>query len=264
MAGGRGKWLGLALLAAGHAASAAAQAGDRFSAWDVQLLHGTRYAEVDVDHTISRGQVTFENASGWGWGSSYFFVECWRSYSAADSNATEVYGEWYPSASLRALAGKGPGRGLIRDVSLTLAVNAGVRSTGVQTRVLLPGVTVDFSVPGFKLLSLGAYAFVDRSTIDGHSFGADATGFQITPSWAVPFQIGGASFHFDGFADYISAHGESARQILTQPQLKLDLSALFGRPGTLLVGVEWQVWRNKYGVRGLNDNVPQALVLWNL
>jgi hypothetical protein len=68
---------------------------------------------------------------------------------------------------------------------------------------------------------------------------------------------------FDGFADYIGEHGELEYQFLAQPQLKIDASAAWGREGELFVGVEWQVWQNKYGVRGLDESVPQVLVLWN-
>ena len=121
-------------------------------------------------------------------GSSYAFVECIRSYSAADQNATEVYAEWYPSASLRSLTGRAPGEGFVRDVSVTLAINAGVKSTGPQTLAFLPGLTAEFAIPGFKFFTLGVYAFVDRSTFEGEDFGAHGTSFQITPSWSFPFR----------------------------------------------------------------------------
>ncbi|MBI2212499.1 MAG: hypothetical protein HYU52_02540 [Acidobacteria bacterium] len=245
------------------AVDARAQAGDPFTDWNVQLLYGTNYSEPDIGREISKGLVTFENAAGWTWGSSYGFVEVLRSYSAADENATEVYGEWYPSASLRALSRHAPGEGFVRDVSLTFAVNAGTKSTGPQALALLPGVTAELSIPGFRLATLGVYAYVDRSKFEGEEFGAHGTSFQITPSWSVPFKLGRAALVFDGFADYIGEHGELEYQVLAQPQLKIDVSPLWGSEGQLLLGVEWQLWRNKYGVRGLDESVPQVLVLWN-
>jgi nucleoside-specific outer membrane channel protein Tsx len=128
---------------------------------------------------------------------------------------------------------------------------------------MLPGFTAELSIPGFRFFTLGAYAYIDRSKFEGEEFGARGTSFQVTPSWSVPFKLGRASFVFDGFADYIGAHGELEHQFLAQPQLKVDASPLWGREGKLFVGVEWQVWQNKYGVRGLDESVPQALVLWN-
>lgn len=256
--------LAVAMLLFGLCGSSAfAQAGEPFSDWDVQLLYGTSFNEPDVDGDISKGLVTFENAAGWKWGSSYAFVDLLRSYSAADQDATEVYGEWYPSASLRALSGRSPGDGFVRDVSVTLALNAGVRSTGPQAFVMLPGFTADLAVPGFKFFTLGVYAYIDRSKFEGEEFGARGTSFQITPSWSVPFHVGRASFVLDGFADYIGSHGELDYQFLAQPQLKIDASPLWGKEGQLFVGVEWQVWQNKYGVSGLDESVPQVLVFWN-
>lgn len=240
------------------------QAQDSFSAWDVQFLYGTSFQEPEISSDIPKALLTFENAAAWNWGSSYFFVDCLRSFSKADSDATEVYAEWYPSFSLRHMTGRGPGTGFIRDVSLTPAVNAGTRSTGPQTLVFLPGVTIDLTVPHFKYLTLQALAYIDRSDFNGEDFGAHATSFQITPSWSLPFRVGKIDFTFDGFGDYIGKHGVASSQILLQPQFKFDLSAAWHRPGKVLVGVEWQVWRNKYGVQDLNESVPQALVFWNL
>ena len=256
-------WIGAAVLAVLVAPDSFAQAGEPFTDWNVQLLYGTNYSEPGIDDEISKGLVTVENAAGWKWGSSYGFVEVLRSYSAADDNATEVYGEWYPSASLRSLSGRGPGDGFVRDVSVTLALNAGTKSTGPQTLAMLPGITADLAVPGFKFFTLGVYAYIDRSKFEGEEFGARGTSFQVTPSWSVPFRVGRASFVFDGFADYIGEHGELEYQFLAQPQLKIDASPLWGREGQVFIGVEWQVWQNKYGVRGLDESVPQALILWN-
>lgn len=256
-------WIGAAVLTVLFAVDSRAQAGEPFTDWNVQLLYSTAFSEPGIDDEISKGLVTFENAAGWKWGSSYAFVEVLRSYSAADDDATEVYGEWYPSASLRSLSGRGPGDGFVRDVSLTLALNAGTKSTGPQALAMLPGITADLAVPGFKFFTLGVYAYIDRSKFEGEEFGARGTSFQVTPSWSMPFRVGRASFVFDGFADYIGEHGELEYQFLAQPQLKIDASPLWGREGQVYIGVEWQVWQNKYGVRGLDESAPQALVLWN-
>ena len=237
---------------------------DSFSAWDVQFLYGASYREPDVQPNIHKALITFENAAAWNWGSSYFFTDCLKSYSQADQDATEVYAEWYPSISLRHLAGMKPGSGFLRDISLTPAINAGVRSTGPQAFVLLPGVTIDLAVPHFKYLSLQALAYIDRSNFNGEDYGVHATSFQITPNWSLPFHLGGAQMSFDGFFDYIGKHGVAEHQFLAQPQLKLDLLSFWNRPGKVFVGVEWQVWRNKYGVPDLNESVAQALVFWNL
>jgi nucleoside-specific outer membrane channel protein Tsx len=239
-----------------------AQAQDKgFSAWDVQLLHGRKFREPGNPEDVSKSIVTFENAAGWSWGSSYFFADVLKS-DGSDSHATEVYSEWYPSASLSKLSGKSLGAGVLRDVSATFGINAGTKSTGAAPLVYLPGVTFDLKLPGFAFFSLGTYAYIDRGRITGASNGCNNTTYQVTPSWALPFSVGGLKFSFDGFVDFIGEHGQCASQILSQPQLKMDVGSLASKPGDLYVGIEWQYWRSKFGISGLNESFPQALLFW--
>jgi hypothetical protein len=37
---------------------------------------------------------------------------------------------------------------------------------------------------------------------------------------------------------------------------------LWGNSGHFYAGIEYQYWHNKYGIKGLNESVPQVLVLW--
>ena len=68
-----------------------------------------------------------------------------------------------------------------------------------------------------------------------------------------------------GHAEYIGKTtnelGNHVRSwILAQPQLIWDLGAVFGAANRLLVGIEYQYWRNKLGTHD-HDNVAQRLVL---
>ena len=200
--------------------------------------------------------------AGWSWGGHYLFVDVLRSWSEADANAKEVYGEWYPSLSLRKLSGRAPSPSLLRDVGVTLGLNTGVRSTGPAPFVLLPGITFDLNVPAFRFLSVGAFAYLDRGRFEGHLTGCSSNTFQVTPSWSLPFTVGRAGFSFDGFADLIGRHGDCAAQVLFTPLLKLDLSRFWSKPGVLQLGVEWGYWHNKYAVDGLDEGVIQPSLIW--
>lgn len=246
------------------ASSGAAQDSQGFSASDVQVLYGWTFHQPGVSEDVPKSVVTFENSAAWSWGSSYLFVDVIRSWSDADANAKEVYGEWYPSASLRHLVGKPPSQGFVQDVSATLGINSGVVSTGSAPFVLLPGVTVNLKVPGFTFLSLGAYAYIDRGQFQGQPSDCHATTYQITPSWSLPFSIGGAKLKFDGFADFIGQHANCEAMIVSQPQLKVDISSLWGDAGRLYLGVEYDYWHNKYGISGLEDNVILPMLMWTL
>jgi nucleoside-specific outer membrane channel protein Tsx len=232
-----------------------------FSTWDVQLLYGSRFREPGVDQDVPKWTVTLENSSAWSWGSSYFFIDYLRSDSA-DQNATEFYGEWYPSASIGRMSGRDLSLGPLRDVSITMGFNAGSKSTGASPLVFLPGLTFDFKIPGFQFFSLGTFAYIDRGRFDGQDNGCNATTYQITPSWSLPFALGPARFRFDGFIDFIGSHGQCASQIVSQPTIKIDLGSFGGKPDRLFAGVEWAYWRNKYGISGFNQTAPQAVLMW--
>jgi nucleoside-specific outer membrane channel protein Tsx len=244
------------------ASTTLAQEARGFSASDVQLLYGWDFKEPGLSESVPKNVVTFENTSGWSWGSSYLFVDVARSWSDADANAKEVYGEWYPSVSLRKLSGRGASAGFVRDVSFTMGLNSGVRSTGPAPFVVLPGITVDLRMPGFKFLSVGVFAYVDRGKFEGQPTGCHATTYQVTPSWSLPFKVGGAGFSFDGFVDFIGSHADCEAMVISQPQLKLDLSGLWHKPGRVFLGVEFDYWHNKYGISGLTDEVFLPVVVW--
>jgi nucleoside-specific outer membrane channel protein Tsx len=146
---------------------------------------------------------------------------------------------------------------------MTVGLNAGVRTTGPAPLVVLPGVTFDLNVPAFTFLTLGAFAYIDRGRFQGHLNGCTATTYQLTPSWGLPFSLGSVGLSFNGFIDFIGTHGECASQVLTQPDLRLDLSRLWNKPGIIQVGVQWVYWHNKYGVDGLEDNLLMPALIWN-
>lgn len=231
-----------------------------FSTWDIQGLYGTTFREPGVSD-VAKGTATLENSSAWSWGSSYFFLDYLRSDSQ-DQNATEMYGEWYPSVSLNRAFGRDYSHRLImRDVLITMGVNAGTKSTGAAPLVFLPGLTFDLKLPFFQFFSVGAYSYIDRGRINGQSNGCNTSTYQITPSWSLPFALGRASFRFDGFVDYIGSHGQCSYQVVSQPTIKLDLGNFKGVPNKLFAGVEWSYWRNKYGISGLNQTAPQFVMM---
>jgi nucleoside-specific outer membrane channel protein Tsx len=235
-----------------------------FSSSNVQILYGWNFNEPGLSTDVPKNIFTFENTAAWSWGSSYLFVDILRSWSDADVNAKEVYGEWYPSVSLRKLSRRKPSTGLLRDVSATLGLNSGVRSTGPAPFVVLPGATFDLHVPGFAFVSVATLAYIDRGRFEGQPTGCAGTTYQVTPSWSLPFTVGGAPIGFEGFVDFIGSHAECKAMVLSQPKLKVDISALWHKPGKIFLGVEWDYWHNKYGIQGLHDNVWLPLFVWKL
>lgn len=239
------------------------QSSNQYSYWNVQALYGNEFHEpfnpVDIHKTL----LTIENSSLWEWGSSFGFIDLLKS-DENDDSATAIYGEWYPSASLSKLTNTDFGSGTLRDVSLTAGINAGRKSTGANPLVYLPGITIDLTLPTFAFFNLGAYAYIDRGTINnGVSNGCHKTGFQATSAWLLPFSINDTKVRFEGFIDYISSHGACTEQILTQPRIAFDFGNFIGLSSNhLFGGIEYQYWYNKFGIHNLNESFPQALLMY--
>ena len=214
-----------------------------WSVTGVQVLHGRGF-ELGAD---DREIITFEHASGWKLGSNFFFFDV----SEPFAGGTDVYGEWYPRLSWTALGITQGGGGLVRDVSFAASINA-----GRDFRAYLAGVTLHLKVPRFAYLDLDVMSYDDRTD-------SDVT-YIVTPAWELPFTVGRLNCRFRGFVDLIGAEGERTRQLLTQPQLLVDLGTLWGRKDTVFVGIEYQYWHNKYGLDGVTESLPQLMLLWQL
>lgn len=243
------------------APTAFAQDDQGFRSSNLQVKFGN-FKEPGIAEDVRKNVFTFENTSAGRWWSSYLFVDVLRSWSDADANAKEAYGEWYPSISLLKISGRERSQGFLHDVSFTIGLNTGVRSTGPSPFVVLPGITFALNAPGFAFLSVGAFAYIDRGRFQGQPTDCTATTYQITPSWSLPFGVAAARLKLDGFVDFIGKHANCEAQVLTQPRLALDLSGLWQKPGHVFVGVDYLFWHNKYGISGLTDKVLIPVVVW--
>ena len=246
--------------------------GGGYSNWNVQFLHGSHFQEPFNPANVHKDIITIENSSAWSWGSSYFFIDTLYSsenelnVDGYEVSAWEGYAEWYPSASISKMTGADLSVGILNDVSLTMGINAGRKSTGSDPLVYLPGLTFDLKLPGFAFFSLGTYAYIDQGQVNnGDSNDCHSSGAQVTPSWLVPFSIGDADFQFGGFIDFITAHGHCESQVVSQPQLTMDVGKMLGAtPGKFYAGVEYQYWNNKFGFEGMDEHFPQVMAAYKL
>ena len=76
---------------------------------------------------------------------------------------------------------------------------------------------------------------------------------QFSVSWNKPLGNAGR-WSFEGFADFTSAEGSSHSNLLTQPQL------LYHPGKSIAFGIEYQYWKNRLGLKGLDESTPQALL----
>lgn len=210
---------------------------------NVQLLKGNSYELGDENRTI----LTYENALGFDYGDSFFFIDVTEPFD----DGTSYYSEFSPRFSLGKISGSDMSYGIIKDVmiSTTLEMGEGVRAT-------LVGVGLPLNLDGFAFANVNFY--LRKSERD---FATDQTdmGYQLTLTWNRPFSIGSTKFTFEGFLDY--AFGEDSgsapkkNNIITAPRLLVNL-------GNVDVGIEYQIWRNKFGIDGVDENVAQIMAKW--
>ncbi|PKD41619.1 ion channel protein Tsx [Methylomonas sp. Kb3] len=224
---------------------------------EIQYLHGGNYQEPFNANDVSQSIITVTHAHGWAYGRNFFFMDTLFTESGQTAQ-TNLYGEAYSTFSLGKVIGLDLSYGIFKDFGVTAGVNLGenMNSSHSGFRAWLYGVTVDFDLPGFDYFNID---FLRQRVTETADIG---TSWQITPVWKLPFEIAGTKWSFEGFADFIGHNHTAARQALAQPQLRLDIGNLWGDSDHLYIGIEYQYWHNKYGIRGLQDSVPQALVLW--
>ncbi|MDQ5939294.1 MAG: Ion channel protein Tsx [Pseudomonadota bacterium] len=227
---------------------------------EVQYLHGSNYRMPKNANAIDKSILTISHADGWALGRNFFFMDTLFSEQGEPSQVN-VYGELYSYFSLNKITGNNLSYGLFKDLNAAVGVNLGENldiNPKSGTRVLLYGATLDLNLPGFKMFNID---FLCHNIIEPVSTG---NSLQITPVWKLPFTIGNTHWSFEGFADYIgSKTGRYTENFLAQPQLRLDVGEFLGIPRHLQVGLEYQYWHNKYGIKGFTESLPQALVVWN-
>ena len=226
---------------------------------EVQYLHGSNYRMPKNANAIDKSIITVSHADGWAFGRNFFFMDTLITEQGEPSQVN-VYGELYSYFSLNKMAGNDFSYGLFKDLNATVGLNLGENldiNPKSGTRVLLYGATLDLNLPGFKMFNID---FLCHNIVEPVSTGNSV---QITPVWKLPFTIGNTHWSFEGFADYIgSKTGRYTENFLAQPQLRLDVGEFFGIPKHLQVGLEYQYWHNKYGIKGFTESLPQALVVW--
>ncbi len=225
------------------------------------------FEQVKARQNVTSLVLTVQQASQWKLGDSFFFLDYIVDQKHDGFNDRDFYAEWYPTLNIGKLQQSGASLGLITDLAIIAGFNAG---GDAKLFKFLPGFRASWDIPGFLFLNTDLTAYIDRSAgedkggapKEGHSFMFDV-------NWAAPFEIGNQSFAFMGHAEYIGSRsnelgGRYDGSILAQPQFVWDLGrAMVNEPNQLLVGIEYQYWRNKIGT-DVDENTVQFLVVWRL
>jgi nucleoside-specific outer membrane channel protein Tsx len=254
-----------AVLAAGLIGLAATPARAQqpgFATANVQVLNAWNMDDPLSGNNPTKGDqtvVTFNYFGTWDYGDVNFFVDFNRARGhfeerfPGDPNAGEdsrVYGEIAPRFALGKMVGlKAPVLGIFRDLGPAFELNQ-----GNNFYAYLAGIGGDFALPRPYVAGVNVYYRYDKFVRHG---------WQATFYWGVPFKVGPVPFALAGFADFAEGEdtdGSSGLDLMTQPQLLVDVGSFAGKPGRLWAGAEWWVHRNP--VR--DTQALQAMLQWTL
>lgn len=253
--------MGLSLLATSWSSDLAVAGAANWSSTNIQYLYGTKYSEIyfDPNSNSLRAQdetssiITLEHVNEWKYGDNFFFVDITNPDRNDQSTSTSYYGEISPRLSLSKMTGMNLNVGLIKDVLISATTEIGDAGDGFHN--YLYGVAVDLNIPNMPVFQINYYV---RNEIGA---GKDA-GNQLTLVWLKPVDIGNTTLIFEGFLDYAFNMDHAEDNLLTAPRVMIDVGKFWGVPGVFQAGIEYQIWRNKYGIDGIDEDVPQAMVKW--
>ena len=226
--------------------------------------------------------LTFQHASGWKYGDNFYFID-WLDYGKTDyekangqESGTEFYGELYSNFSLGKITGNDLSFAFVKDVGIIAGFNF---ANEVETWYALPGVRLDLDIPGFAFAHLDTMAYIqmdDSEVADGVSIDEDDS-WMIDFNWAYPFSIGSTKWTIEGHIEYIKGVDQKTTVagvgvfdeerddwVLAQPQIRMDVGDLWGSPGQIFAGIEYQYWSSKLGDDQTDESVVQALFVWRL
>ena len=194
---------------------------------------------------------TFEHADGWKYGDNFIFVDriFYNGKKDAGSGPNTYYGEISPRLSFGKIFDQKIEFGPVKDVLLAMTYEFGEGDN--ESYLIGPGFDLD--VPGFDYFQLNFY---QRFT-DGSRAGDNV--WQITPAWAYTIPVGSSDVLIDGFMDWVVDNDENRRgtyhaNLHFNPQIKYDLGkALKWGEKQLYVGIEYDYWKNKYGIKDTAD-----------
>lgn len=236
----------LALAALTLAPFAATEAHAGATLWNetnIQVLWGGQFKDPFANTQRTQSTMTVEHANAWKYGDTFLFFDV----TDSEKDDTAIYGELSPRLSLGKISGRDLSAPLVKDVLV-----AGTVEMGQGFRHYLYGMGLSLNLPGFNFADLNVYVRNDPKE--------SGSTYQVTPCWQLPFTVGKADMIFEGFTDIAGGEGDLSFNIDAQPRLLLDLGKFWDAPKSVYVGTEFIYWHNKFGVKGVNEYAPQAMV----
>jgi hypothetical protein len=229
----------------------------------LEYRYSTRFKEPGTagGADIAKSIVNFTHVDADKWGSDFFSVDFLFSagndpaVGTTNVGAQEVYAVYRRDFSYNKLSGTKGGHGLIADFGLQVGADANAKNTafGPEKRLVVAGPYITWAVPvGFLQTAFEACHEWNQNGIVGKAVDFDTT-FCFESAWSFPFQIAGHTVKFNGFFNVVAPKGkdgfgaQTKTEVLTRPEIVLDISEVFHRKNFMEVGFAYEYWLNKFG-----------------
>lgn len=214
--------------------------------FSLSALYGENYKLTNEKEQTT---ITAEYAAKFKYGDVFGF------YDRAESGGDKTnYFELSPRLSLGAVSGKNLSYGIVKDVLISTTWEGSDSSNNY-----LYGLGFDLNLPKFQYANINFYRVNNENQSDD---------WQMTLSYALPFNIRSEEFLFDGFLDWSTAEQDSkgvrySSELNWTSQLKWNVGKHISADTRLYLGVEYSHWTNKYGVAGVDENNVSALLKYH-
>lgn len=216
---------------------------------------GDRYSEPGIAEPIHKTIYEFVHVNGDKLGKNLIVGQILQSDSADPAaggttvGAQEFFGFYRRTFSLSRLSGRAISFGPIKDVSLVGRFDRGPKNIqfAAATHKAMAGVALDWNVPkGYVESNLYAYHEKGYNGFVGREITYDT--FRADTSWSIPFSLG-IPVMWNGGLSYVGAKGNDGFGNATKPETRLytELLVEVGNKTGFMVGVAYEMYRNKYG-----------------
>ena len=219
-------------------------AASNFRSGSLSYLYGDNFkVEPEQQQTL-----TFEYVAAWNWGDMFLFID----HKTYDEGGSGRYGEFSPRIKLAEFGADG----IIKQVLIASTFERG--KNGVASN--LYGIGVDFNTKAMRYLNVNLYQRNDPDIA--------GKGMQITTVWAFDADLSDVPILIDGFFDWTFNSDEHHDNFHFNPQIKIDMKKWQGGHHQWYLGIEYDYWRNKFGIKdspilSANQNTFSLLAKWH-
>lgn len=235
---------------------------------------GERFSEPGISPAIGKTIYEFVHVSGDKLGKNLVVGQILQSdrdgndpAAGGGTAAQEFFGFYRRTFSLSKLTGHSIAFGPVKDVSVVGRFDRDTKNIqfAPAARKFMAGVGLDFDVPkGYVEASLYAYQEKNYNGYTGQDVNFD-TAMRVDVNWGIPFSLG-VPVEWRGGLAVIGPKGKDGfgNATATETRLYTELMLPLGSQPGLMVGVAFELWRNKYGadenlVPGARQNAPQLV-----